>query len=135
MLAIKVPKREAERVRRRLLELGVLAKGYSIKREGDFVLFPVTERVEGFELVESEFKESRKRPHSYREVVEVPAELRPLLPSSFDIIGDIAIIELPEELVPHGRAIGEAILKVHRHIKAVFAKGSAVSGEYRVREL
>ncbi len=135
MLAIKVPKRKAERVRRRLLELGVLAKGYSIKREGDFVLFPVTERVEGFELVESGFKESRKRPHSYREVVDVPAELMPLLLSSFDIIGDIAIIELPEELVPHGRAIGEAILKVHRHIKAVFAKGSAVSGEYRVREL
>jgi tRNA (guanine37-N1)-methyltransferase len=35
----------------------------------------------------------------------------------------------------YGESIGEAILKVHRHIKAVFAKGSKVSGEYRVREL
>ncbi|NJF24554.1 class I SAM-dependent methyltransferase family protein [Thermococcus sp. Bubb.Bath] len=135
MLAVKVPKREAERMRRKLLELGVLAKGYSPKREGDFVFFPVTGPVEGFELVEAEFKETGIRPHSYREVVKVPDELRPLLPSSFDIIGDIAIIELPEELMEYGNAIGEAILKVHRHIKAVFAKGSSVSGEYRVREL
>ena len=135
MLAVKVPKKEAEKTRRKLLELDVLAKGYSIKREGDFVLFPVTGPVEGFELVEAEFERLKKRPHSYREVVEVPKELRPLLPSSFDIIGDIAIIELPEELMPYGRTIGEAILKVHRHIKAVFAKGSKVEGEYRVREL
>lgn len=135
MLAVKVPKREAEKVRRKLIELDVLAKGYSPKREGNFVLFPVTGPVEGFELIETEFKKTERRPHSYREVVEVPDEIKPLLPSSFDIIGDIAIIELPEELMEYGKAIGEAILKVHCHIKAVFAKGSKVSGEYRVREL
>ncbi len=135
MLAVKVPKREAEKVRRKLIELGVLAKGYAVKREGDFVLFPITRPVKGFELVEADFERLERRPHSYREVVEVPEEVRPLLPSSFDIIGDIAIIEIPEELMQYGRAIGEAILKVHRHIKAVFAKGSKVEGEYRVREL
>jgi len=135
MLAVKVPKREAERVRRKLIELGVLAKGYAVRREGEFILFPVTEPVEGFELVETDFERLERRPHSYREVVEVPDDVKPLLPSSFDIIGDIAIIELPEELMGYGNAIGEAILKVHRHIKAVFAKGSKVSGEYRVREL
>jgi len=135
MLAVRVPKREAEKARRKLIELGVLAKGYAVRREGEFVLFPVTREVEGFELVEAEFERLERRPHSYREVVDVPDEVKPLLPSSFDIIGDIAIIELPEELMPYGRAIGEAILKVHRHIKAVFAKGSKVEGEYRVREL
>ncbi|ACS33427.1 tRNA (guanine(37)-N1)-methyltransferase Trm5b [Thermococcus gammatolerans] len=135
MLAVRVPKREAEKARRKLIELGVLAKGYAVRREGEFVLFPVTEEVEGFELVEAEFERLERRPHSYREVVEVPDSVKPLLPSSFDVIGDIAIIELPDELMPYGKAIGEAILKVHKHIKAVFAKGSKVEGEYRVREL
>ncbi|WP_297474728.1 class I SAM-dependent methyltransferase family protein [Thermococcus sp.] len=135
MLAVKVLKKEAEKTRRKLLELGVLAKGYSVKREGDFVLFPVTGPLNGFELVEAEFEKLERRPQGYREVVDVPEKVKPLLPSSFDIIGDIAIIELPEELMPYGRAIGEAILKVHRHIKAVFAKGGKVEGEYRVREL
>ena len=135
MRAVKVPKKEAEKTRRKLLELGVLARGYSVKREGNFVLFPVTGPLDGFELVEAEFEKLEKRPHNYREVVDVPEKVKPLLPSSFDIIGDIAIIELPDELKPYGKAIGEAILKVHRHIKAVFAKGSKVEGEYRVREL
>ncbi|ASJ12467.1 tRNA (guanine(37)-N1)-methyltransferase Trm5b [Thermococcus thioreducens] len=135
MLAVRVPKWEAEKVRRKLIELGVLAKGYAVRREGEFVLFPVTEPVEGFELVEADFERVGRRPHSYREVVEVPDEVRPLLPSSFDVIGDLAIIELPEELMSYGKAIGDAILRVHRHIKAVFAKGGRVSGEYRIREL
>ncbi|MBO8173908.1 MAG: class I SAM-dependent methyltransferase family protein [Thermococcus sp.] len=135
MLGVKVHKHEGEKVRRKLIELDVLDKNHKVKREGEFIIFPVKERVEGFEIVETEFEPVEKRPHSYREVVNVPNHLKPLLPSSFDIIGNIAVIELPEELMQYGKQIGEAILKVHKHIKAVFAKGSAVSGEFRVREL
>ncbi len=135
MLGIRVHKHEGEKVRKKLIDLDVLDKNYKVKREGDFLIFPIKERVEGFEIVETEFEPIEKRPHSYREVVNVPDRLRSLLPSSFDIIGDIAVIELSEELMEYGKQIGEAILKVHKHIKAVFAKGSAVSGEFRIREL
>ncbi|ACS90512.1 Met-10+ like protein [Thermococcus sibiricus MM 739] len=135
MLGIKVPKKEAEKIRKQLLELNLLDVNFKIKHQNDFVIFPIKERIKGFEIIETTFEKATKRPHSYREVVNIPSELQPLLPSSFDIIGDIAIIELPEELISHGKNIGKAILKVHKHIKAVFAKGSKVSGEYRVREL
>ncbi|USS41613.1 class I SAM-dependent methyltransferase family protein [Thermococcus aggregans] len=135
MLGVKVPRRDAEKVRKKLIELGILATDLRVKHNGEFVIFPVKEKVEGFEIVEETFERAKRRPHSYREVVDIPSELRPLLPSSFDIIGDIAIIELPEELIPYGKNIGEAILKAHKHIKTVFAKRSKVSGEYRVREL
>ncbi|NPA48119.1 MAG: class I SAM-dependent methyltransferase family protein [Thermococci archaeon] len=135
MLAVRVPKQKAEEVRRKLRELGVLARGYAIRREGGFVLFPVVRPVEGFEVIEAEFDRLERRPHSYREVVEVPESVKSVLPSSFDVVGDLAIIELPPELRDYGRAIGEAILRVHRHVRAVFAKGGRVEGEYRVREL
>lgn len=135
MLGIKVPKQDAEKVRKKLIELGLLDTNFKVKHEGEFVIFPVKEKIEGFEIVEETFERAKKRFHSYREVVEIPSELGHLLPSSFDIIGDIAIIELPEELIPYGENIGRAILRAHKHIKAVFAKGSKVLGEYRVREL
>ncbi|RLF80062.1 tRNA (guanine-N1)-methyltransferase [Thermococci archaeon] len=135
MLGIKVPRREAEKVRKKLIELGILDTDFKVKHKEEFVIFPVKEKIEGFEIVEGTFERVKRRPHSYREVVGIPLELKPFLPSSFDIIGDIAIIELPEELMAYGKDIGEAILKAHRHIKAVFAKGGKVSGEYRVREL
>ncbi|MDN5319928.1 MAG: tRNA (guanine37-N1)-methyltransferase [Thermococcaceae archaeon] len=135
MRGVKVPKKEAEKVRKQLLELNMLDINFKVKHQGDFVIFPVKDKIEGFEVVETTFEKAIRRPQSYREVVDIPEELFPLLPSSFDIIGDIAIIELPEELFPYGENIGKAILKVHKHIKAVFAKGSKVLGEYRVREL
>ncbi|USG99894.1 class I SAM-dependent methyltransferase family protein [Thermococcus argininiproducens] len=135
MLGVKVPKKEAEKIRKHLLELNVLNNNFKIKHQDEFVIFPIKKRVEGFEIIEITFEKAMKRPHSYREVVKIPSEVYPLLPSSFDIIGDIAIIELPEELIPYGKNIGEAILTVHKHIKAVFAKGSKIVGEYRVREL
>ncbi|MFA4719162.1 tRNA (guanine(37)-N1)-methyltransferase Trm5b [Pyrococcus kukulkanii] len=135
VLAVKVPRTEGEKVRRKLLERGVLDRRYKIKVEGNYILIPITSEVEGFETVDVELEKAERRPHSYREVVKIPESLRKFLPSSFDIIGDIAIIEIPEELQGYEREIGEAIIKVHKNVKAVFMKGGKVEGEYRVREL
>jgi tRNA (guanine37-N1)-methyltransferase len=65
---------------------------------------------------------------------KLPAHLLTALPQSLDVIGDIAIIEVPLELKPYGNIIGEAILKTHRNITTVLAKAGAISGTYRVRE-
>ncbi|MFA4668848.1 class I SAM-dependent methyltransferase family protein [Pyrococcus kukulkanii] len=135
VLAVKVPRTEGEKVRRKLLERGVLDRRYKIKVEGNYILIPITSEVVGFETVDVELEKAERRPHSYREVVKIPESLRKFLPSSFDIIGDIAIIEIPEELQGYEREIGEAIIKVHKNVKAVFMKGGKVEGEYRVREL
>ncbi|MEM1578122.1 MAG: methyltransferase, partial [Archaeoglobaceae archaeon] len=58
-------------------------------------------------------------------------ELR-ILRRSFEIIGDIAIIEIPEELLSKKNLIVEAILSKHRHIKTVLRKSGQVDGVYRV---
>nr|CCE70135.1 TPA: Methyltransferase [Pyrococcus abyssi GE5] len=134
-LAVKVPLKEGEIVRRRLIELGALDNTYKIKREGNFLLIPVKFPVKGFEVVEAELEQVSRRPNSYREIVNVPQELRRFLPTSFDIIGNIAIIEIPEELKGYAKEIGRAIVEVHKNVKAVYMKGSKIEGEYRTREL
>ena len=135
VLAVKVPRTEGEKVRKKLLERGVLDRRYRIKVEEDYIFIPVTSKVEEFEIVDIELEEAERKPHNYREVVKIPESLRKFLPSSFDIIGNIAIIEIPEELKGYEREIGEAIIKVHKNVKAVFMKGGRVKGKYRVREL
>jgi tRNA (guanine37-N1)-methyltransferase len=57
------------------------------------------------------------------------------LNKSLDIIGDLAMIEIPKGLQIHDRIIGEALMRVNRHVKAVFRKESAMEGEYRVRRI
>jgi len=55
------------------------------------------------------------------------------LRTSFDIVGDIAIIEIPEEIQSRKKEIAEAILKVHKNIHNVCMKTSAREGEFRLR--
>lgn len=54
---------------------------------------------------------------------------------SYDIIGDIALIRVPESLQRHSQAIAEAIMKTHKHVKAVWRQASPVSGNLRLRTL
>lgn len=53
-------------------------------------------------------------------------------PSSFDVIGDIAIIEIPKELEKKEKKIGEQLLKF-KHIKTVLKKEGKIENEYRTR--
>ena len=54
---------------------------------------------------------------------------------SYDIIGDIAIIRIPESLQEHSQAIAEAVMRTHRHVKAVWRQTSPISGNLRLRTL
>jgi tRNA (guanine37-N1)-methyltransferase len=63
-----------------------------------------------------------------------PEEI-PLVSKSFDIVGDIGIIELDESLKKKERAVAEALMRVHRHIKTVCAKSGERGGRLRLRKL
>jgi tRNA (guanine37-N1)-methyltransferase len=54
---------------------------------------------------------------------------------SFDVIGDIAVIKLPNALEDKKHEIARELMKEIPHIKTVFMQASPVHGEYRVRSL
>jgi tRNA (guanine37-N1)-methyltransferase len=58
-----------------------------------------------------------------------------LLYRSYDITGDIAIIRVPASVEHHSKAIAEAVMQIQRHVKAVWRQTSAVSREFRLRQL
>jgi len=66
---------------------------------------------------------------------QLPPKLHPNIPHSFDITGDIAVLEIPPELAPYKTIIGQAILETHKNIKSVHAKAGAINGIYRIRDL
>jgi tRNA (guanine37-N1)-methyltransferase len=56
-----------------------------------------------------------------------------LLPSSFDVIGDILIFsDFPEELKKKEKVIGEVLLSYHKNIKTILKKVKQFSGKYRL---
>ncbi len=58
-------------------------------------------------------------------------ELR-LVRRSFEIVGDVVLIEVPDEVLHLKNEIVRAILARHKHVKTILRKVGEVSGEYRV---
>ncbi len=55
--------------------------------------------------------------------------------SSLDIIGEIAILKIPDILLDKRAIIGNAILNNIKHVRSVYMQRSAVKDIYRIREL
>jgi len=58
-----------------------------------------------------------------------------LVNRSFEIVGDIAICEIPNGLEKYDKEIGEALLKVNKSIKVVLKKSGIHKGEFRTQDL
>ena len=59
-----------------------------------------------------------------------------LVPSSYDIVGDIAIFaNFPKELSKKEKIVGNALLNMHKNIKVVCKKIKKYSGKYRLPKL
>lgn len=137
MKFLKVPRQLAEKTRQELAEANLISIDYEIFTEGDFVFIPVQGEWKDFELIE---KEAEKREMEHKSLVGALFDLLgeeelEHLTTSFDIIGDIAIVEIPDSLEGKEKEIGEALLRVHKNVRSVFKKLGPMEGEFRVRKL
>ncbi|PIN81457.1 SAM-dependent methyltransferase [Candidatus Woesearchaeota archaeon CG10_big_fil_rev_8_21_14_0_10_30_7] len=58
-----------------------------------------------------------------------------LLKTSFDIVGSIAIIDIPEELEKKEKIIAEELLNLIKHVKTILKKTGIRYGKYRRQKL
>ena len=133
---MRVRRGDAEEVRRRLAREGLLDPRYKPFERDGYVYFPVTGGEGLGEVLEEEFEERAASPRTLREALEgvIPVELLGKVPSSYDVVGEVAVIELPRELRGYERAVGEALMRLHPRVRTVLAKGGT-RGVFRVREL
>lgn len=134
-LCVVVPKKKAEPIRRKLLEKGILRRDLQIRSDARNVYLPVTQRVDlGYPIETASFKEIEERVTDYRTLVDVPDELRTLLPSSFDVLGSIAIVKMADEVLPYAEEVGRAIMAAQKSIRTVCVD-SGVSDRFRTRKV
>jgi len=55
--------------------------------------------------------------------------------SSYDIVGDIAIIRLTPHSKKHSEVIAKTLMNIHKNVKTVLAQTGPVAGEFRLRTL
>ncbi len=141
---VEVRREEAQKAIEALRKSGLTPRGLRAKKIGDSVRVPVKDCAEamnalkGFEGIsccEDVFEEGGLG-LTYLDLLSgvVPEEVLKLLPRSYDIVGDVVIVKLPEGALRYGQAVGQAIAKVVKGVKAVYAAGP-VEDEFRVRRL
>jgi tRNA (guanine37-N1)-methyltransferase len=134
-ICLVVPKKKAEPVRLRLLEKGVLRRNLQIRSDAKNVFLPISQRIDlGYPIETADFKEVEEQVTDYRVLVDVPEELRPLLPSSFDTLGSIALVKMADEIAPYAQQIGKAIIATQKSIKTV-CMDSGIVDEFRTRNV
>ena len=136
MKCVKVPLRQLNDTRIKLMEEGKMNMEYKIKAEKDYGYIPVSEDVEGYEIVCMHLEAIKKVPHNFAEILEDDLSMDEIdaLRTSFDTIGDIVILEIPEDLEDKKNKIGDAALEFTKR-KSIYMKRSAVKGTTRVRDL
>ena len=136
---LKVRERDGEEVRKKLIDLGILDKNRRILRDEGFLFIPILEEIDlpDAEIVWMEGGEIERKPFSLKESLKNKLsgdELR-IAPKSFDLIGDIAVLEIPEGLSGKKGVIGDSLLETFGNIKVVACKKAGVGTEYRTREV
>jgi tRNA (guanine37-N1)-methyltransferase len=137
MKCILVKRNDAERIRRELISLNLLDNNYAPKAEPRGICLPVKDKFRNFKLFEKKLKKRTPRVFSLEESLRgklTPEELSCVV-KSFDVIGDIAIIEIPEKLERKEKLIAGSLLSIHRNVKSVYKKFGPMEGVYRTRKL
>lgn len=150
MWCISVAKKDGEKVRQRLLQNSLLNRDIKIQSENGRLLFPLSRElmngerqklvndIQGikFELREMEIS-TKKKPLDLATALKdyIPESLLEYIPKSFDIVGNLIILEIAEEIESYERVIGTMLLELHPSISAVYKKLEGISGEYRLRNI
>ena len=136
----------------------LIDKKHKILRENDYILFPLIENKDFLDkLIESigktfDFLIVSKRAipnpkYKYKSLQDflknkIPDRYLNLIPKSYDILGDIAIIEYDksrsydkEEINLFKEKMAKGITITNKKVKTVYEKSSEIKGKYRLREL
>ncbi len=139
MLALKVEKRTAEAAKNFLRQKGVLSRSAGASHDERHVFFPVEKKVPlpfGGTWVKKTFeKVERVRPFETLLKGKLNPVQRAHLVASYDVVGDIAILEIPKEIEKKEKLIAKTVLEANPLVRTVLKKASAMEGKFRVRQL
>ncbi|MFW9970099.1 MAG: class I SAM-dependent methyltransferase family protein [Candidatus Odinarchaeota archaeon] len=131
---------------------------FNILYENDYIFYPIINNQEIFDKIKI-YKDKEvnvefvikngisNESYEYRTLQEaledkIPNEYLNFIPKSYDIIGDIAIVEFDKfnklddkKYKDYKEKIAKAITIVNKNVKTVYEKKSEIKGKYRLREL
>ncbi len=144
---IKASKRLAEKLKKFLIKKNYLSREYTLGKGATYILFPLTSKAKTSEILKEfpsvSIEERNLQKFESKSIGNLKNMLKGVIPDkelknikrSFDIVGDIAILEIPPELEKLEKSIAWALKRNLPGINVVAKKASTVSGKYRIRKI
>lgn len=134
-LYLGASRKDAQEKIEELRKKGKLSFEWKILHKEGKVWIPVSEKMPG--AMEMDGEPLLKKPRSLDEALSgiLSAGERREVVGSFDLIGDIAVIEVPETLAGKEKEIAQGIMRVHKNVKVVAKKEGPMEGAFRTRKL
>ena len=145
-------------IKNRFKNVQLINSYYKILNEKEYLLFPLVENQDlidklitfleknfNFKIISKETLPNLN--YKYGSLLEVlkgrfPEKYLELIPQSYDIIGNITVIEFDKfnciderEFIIFKEKIAEAIIMINKNVKSVFEKKGKIKGTYRLRKL
>lgn len=148
-ISVKLSKKQGEAAIRLLTSLNLLNRALVPSTANDTILLPLVRIPKPMEMAKLEelfgepvlaresFRARSMAFGSFEEVLarQIPSDIVPLVSKSFDIIGDIAIIELSPSAEPFEETIAAGLMQVHKSLKTVYSKAGPIVDSQRLRPL
>lgn len=147
MKGIKIIKKNANKLRTQLINKKQLCTTYKVHSDAEYVYMPLITNYDekyikevsdefNVKVEDYEFTPAQYRPTNFLDFLDdkISREDMEDIRKSFDVIGDIVILEIPPELEDKKKIIGEAALNFTKR-RSVYYKKSKVQGVTRTRKL
>ena len=148
-ICIEVNRKQGELTIRLAKKIGLINKDFKIQNYQENLYIPLLRQpneselellnrfLSGFKISKGSFSPKKNNIKKISDLLEdkIPDHLLKILPQSMDIVGDIAIIDIPNDLKKYDTILGNAILEINKNVKTVLSKLSPVKGVYRLRSL
>jgi tRNA (guanine37-N1)-methyltransferase len=138
-----VETKEAEHTKARLMRLGLFNRQSRVVHSASYVYFPIEDisvaRIKklfrGLKVVRRTEKDRSGHTPTYRERMESLLTKKEFADAikGYDLLGNIAIIDVREHLRKKEKKIAEFVLQTNKQVSTVVAKVGAVGGRYRLR--
>ena len=133
MKAVRISVNDVETVRKELLSKGAIDKTRKlVKREGFFEI-PVKDVMVEFPVIEQEEPEFYIPKKTLCSILDIPEKDMKLLPSGWQLLGDVIIVTLHDELEPRKYDIAKALLSMYLGCRTVLLN-RGISGKMRQPE-
>ena len=142
---LRIVPKQAQEAQNILISIQALDKRFKVQKSKDYIYFPLSKKkisevkskIDWAKVVAKNAIENSQKVKRLKELLskKLSANEQKSIFSSYDLVGDIAILDIPIDLKHKQSLIANEILNSNKKIKTIAIKTSATKGKYRIRKI